>query len=125
PGMADMEREPGSGPQHDERQGRDRQFGNAARPAGGAVVDQDALPAPGVENVIARARRVNEAGALFLRVRPRPSCVLQRKTLLTVQREIAASVKSAPSSVDRFGEGSETCVPVSGQRKAAQPFGQV
>ena len=88
--MAEVEREPGSSPQHDERQSRDRELGNAAQPAWGAVVAQDALPTPGVEDVIAAMPATSEAGALFCVSGRLPSCLLQRYSLLTVQREIEA-----------------------------------
>ena len=87
PGIAKVEREPGRGPQHHERQSRDRQLGNAAQPAWGAVVAQNARPTPGVEGVIPGNRRLNggrlngeglnETSAL-LRVRALHSFVMHR-----------------------------------------------
>ena len=43
----------------DERQSRDRQLGNAAQPAWGAVIGQNARPTPGVEDLIAAIGRLN------------------------------------------------------------------
>ena len=82
PGMAEGKRVPGRGPQHDERQSRDRQFGNAAHPVWGAVVGQNALPTPGVEHLIAAIRRLNggrlNGARAFLRVRPLHSILMHR-----------------------------------------------
>src|SRR6478735_5743342 len=85
--MAEGEREPCRGPQRDERQSRDRQLGHAAQPAWGAVVIQDARPAPGIEGFIAATGRLHEAQAL-LPVRPFHSCLLQRYPLVTGARKI-------------------------------------
>jgi len=61
--MAEMECEPGRCPQQDERQNRDDQLGNAAQAVRRAVVIEDTLPTPGIDDVIAAAGRLNEAGA--------------------------------------------------------------
>ena len=75
--MAQGEREPGRGPQHDERQSRDRQLGNAAQQIWGAVAGQSASPAPSVEDVIAVIGSLNEARA-YLPVRPLRSSRMHR-----------------------------------------------
>ena len=75
--MAQGEREPGRGPQHDERQSRDRQLGNAALQIWGAVVSQNASPTPSVEDVIAVIGSLNEARA-HLPVRPLRSSRMHR-----------------------------------------------
>jgi hypothetical protein len=121
--MAEGEHVPGRGPQHDERHSRDRQLGNAAQPARGAVIGQNALPAPGVEHLIAAIRRLNGGrlnGRACLRVRPLHSLLMHGDIPSDSGRDTEGSV---PSSVDRCLE--EGLRARQRQGKAAQRFGQV
>jgi hypothetical protein len=99
--MAEMECEPGRGPQQAERQNRDRQFGDAAQAVWGAVITENALPALGVDGVIAAAGRLNEARAR-LPVGRLHGCIRHGDIPFSARK--IDTDGSASSSVDRFWE---------------------